>query len=186
MNDENLKFLGTIREQYGRICWTHKTHEKAREIATRKTGKIKIGGVVLTFLTLTSIFATIKYPSNEIWFWTATIIGSISFAFQVFSLAFQPEKSESDHRNAAKTLLRLREGYLIIITRLMAGELLETVKPDYYKISEQLVDIYPYLPDSDSEAYDAASHALKSSEDLTFSDQEIDHLLPASLRISKA
>jgi hypothetical protein len=47
-----------------------------------------------------------------------------------------------------------------------------------------LYNVYQGTPRSINKAYDEASKALKSNEELTFSDEEIDMFLPKELRKS--
>jgi hypothetical protein len=183
VEEERKMILGTLREQYGRICWTHKTHEKEREFATYKTHLVKWIGIILTFATFLGIIAAVRHPESCILFWLVTILAGISFGFQLFNLSFEPEKNESAHRTAAKSLLRLREAYLILITRTMAGDNLKDIENDLSKISDLMVETYCHMPDSSSKGFQAATKALKEKEEMTFSDEEIDHLLPSSLRI---
>ena len=49
-------------------------------------------------------------------------------------------------------------------------------------INKVLVEIYKGAPRTDRRAYAAAQRALKTSEDLFFSDAELDLMLPSILR----
>lgn len=180
--DERQKFLSTIRDQYGRLCYTHRTHEKEREGLNCQVKCIKWTNVVLTFFTMLSIVAGIKCIDTWI-IWSSVILSSLAFAFQVYTLSFNYEKETSDHRNAAKALLRLREGYLILITRTMAGEDLQKIIIDHSALSNELCQVYSTAPDTSHEAYLKAKHSLKQEEELTFSGEEIDNLLPPQLRL---
>ena len=56
MNDSQ-KFLGVVRDLYGRVAWTHKTHEKDREIWSRRVVWMRWVNVVL--IGITTILATV-------------------------------------------------------------------------------------------------------------------------------
>ena len=55
-------------------------------------------------------------------------------------------------------------------------------KTERDEINAQLEEIYRNAPRTDSKAYAAAQKALKTQEELFFSDVELDHLLPKQLR----
>ena len=184
MNDSQ-KFLGVVRELYGRVAWTHKTHEKDREIWSRKVCLTRWTNVVL--IGITSVLATVGAISNyQAIVVVASIFGAVSTAFVVYQLSFNPEKSEAEHRMAAKRLLYLRDQYLILIQESMSERTsLDQLRKKLESLHREASIVYEYAPDSSSKAYMAASEALKTNEELTFSREEIDRLLPEDLRLTK-
>src|SRR3990172_5358665 len=99
MNDSQ-KFFGVVRELYGRVAWTHKTHEKDREIWSRRVCLIRWVNVVL--IGITSVLATVGAISNsQAVFVVTSIFGTVSTAFVVYQLSFNPEKTASEHRMVA-------------------------------------------------------------------------------------
>ena len=50
------------------------------------------------------------------------------------------------------------------------------------ELQKKLGNIYKGCPRTNSKAYEAAQKALKENEELTFSDEEIDKLLPTRIR----
>ncbi|MFH1718537.1 MAG: SLATT domain-containing protein [Planctomycetota bacterium] len=184
INDASRKFLGLVRELYGRVAWTHKTHEKDREIWSGKVCLMRWVNVVL--IGITSILATVGAISNSQMVFVATsIFGAMSTAFVVYQLSFNPEKSEAEHRMVAKRLLYLRDQYLILIQEAMSGRTpIEELQNRLESLHREASIVYEYAPDSSSKAYTAASEALKTKEELTFSREEIDMLLPEDLRLT--
>lgn len=184
MNDSQ-KFLGLARELYGRVAWTHKTHEKDREIWSRKVCLTRWINVVL--IGITSLLATVgAIFNNQVIFVVASIFGAVSTAFVVYQLSFNPEKTEEGHRMAAKRLLYLRDQYLVLIQEAMSERTsIEQLQNKLESLHREASIVYEYAPDSSSKAYMAASEALKTNEELTFSREEIDKLLPKDLRLTK-
>lgn len=183
MNDFQ-KFLGTVRELYGRVAWTHKTHEKDREIWSRRVYLTRWANVIL--IGITSILATVGAISkSQIAFVVTSIFGAVSTAFVVYQLSFKPEKAEAEHRMVAKRLLSLRDQYLILIQEVMSGRIpIQDLQRKLESLHRETSIIYEYAPDSSSKAYKAASEALKIKEELTFNCDEIDMLLPEALRLT--
>lgn len=184
MNDSQ-KFLGVVRELYGRVAWTHKTHEKDREIWSRRVRLTRWINVVL--IGITSTLATVGAISNsQIIFVVTSIVGAVSTAFVVYQLSFNPGKAEAEHRMAAKRLLYLRDQYLILIQEAMSGRTsIQQLQNKLESLHREASIVYEYAPDSSSKAYTAASEALKTKEELTFSREEIDMLLPEDLRLTR-
>ena len=177
------KLLGVVRELYGRVAWTHKTHEKEREIWGKKVYQVRWVNVVL--IGITTLLATAGSITNSQYLFIATsLFGAISTAFVVYQLSFNPEKLESEHRRTAKRLLYLRDRYLILIQKVMSGSSsIEQLQEELESIQREVSLIYEYAPDSSTEAYSKAGQALKKKEELTFSPEEIDLLLPENLRL---
>ncbi len=52
----NIALLDQIRECYGRVVWTHKTHEKCADILNARNNRIKFWQIVFSAVTTTGIF----------------------------------------------------------------------------------------------------------------------------------
>ena len=71
---------------------------------------------------------------------------------------------------------------IVDLRRTSDAELATRMRDD---INAELEIIYKSAPRTDSVAYMAAQDALKNQEELFFSDEELDHLLPKQLRITR-
>ena len=182
--DPSQKFLSLVRELYGRVAWTHKTHEKDREFWSRRVRLVRWVNVVL--IGMTSILATVGAIANsQATFIATSILGAFTTAFVVYQLSFNPEKMEAEHRITAKRLLYLRDRYLILIQEAMSGRTaIDQLQNKLELLHREVSLVYEYAPDSSPRAYSAASKALKTNEELTFSPEEIDMLLPKGLRLT--
>ncbi len=184
--DAKTKALGVARELYGRVAYTHKTHEKDREICTRKARREKWTNVVV--VGLTTIVAVTGAIFNDRWmFVVASILGAFSTAFVVYQLSFDACKMESDHRIAAKKLLTLRERYLMLILKMMTDKSSSSeLHSELQALQMETSLVYENAPDTSAEAYSLADTGLKKREELTFSEEEIDRLRPKGLRLAEA
>lgn len=174
--------LQVIRESFGRVCYTHKTHEKEVEIQSRNVTKVKWVNIVLITITTGSLLSTLFAGQNLII--VGVIFSAISLGFSIFQLSFDPEKKAASHKQAANSLWLIREKYV----NLMADIINEHIKEDgISKRRDDLLNeldlIYRSAPETSSTAYKMAQQALKINEELTFSDKELNQLLPASLHI---
>jgi hypothetical protein len=87
------------------------------------------------------------------------------------------------HRQAGADLWLIREQYLSLITDLKMGETpIESLQSERDRLIENLHSIYSGSPSTTYKAYKKAQEALKQSEDMTFSDEEIDAFLPQALK----
>jgi hypothetical protein len=179
-NDIN-PILATARELYGRVVYTHKVHEKEREIWSGKVCWMNRVNIVLTGLTTT--LAVISASLKPTWALVSTAIAAAAtVCFAIWQSNFDPAGKESKHRVAAKELLWLREQLLLLITNCHIVDA-SPEDPQYRleMIAQELTTAYKFVPDTSPEAYGMAEKELKSGH-FTFSDDEIDAFLPTDLR----
>jgi FKBP-type peptidyl-prolyl cis-trans isomerase (trigger factor) len=87
------------------------------------------------------------------------------------------------HRQAANDLWLIRERYLCLLVDLrMKEKPIEALQNQRDKLIEQLRSVYRGAPSTNLKAYTKAQEALQKLEDMTFSDAEIDTLLPKELK----
>jgi len=184
INSETIALEAQMRECYGRVVWTHKTHEKCADILNARLNWIKSAQIILSAIITTGILVTIfgKYQLVAILTAILSLVLTIANTYlKQYDLGGMAQK----HTEAAISLWKIREDYLSILTDLQLNA------PDYKMLVErrnstqnELFKIYKGCPRTFSKAYNKASAALKSQEELTFSDEEIDNFLPRMLRKS--
>lgn len=171
-----------IRECFGRVVYSHKTHEKCADILLTRLSYTKITQIVLSAITTAGFVSVIAGDSN---------VGAIFGAFvSVILLALNSYAKSVDlgqlaqkHRSTAADLWLIREKYLSLLTDLKSQST-ETdaaiAKRD--KLLLDLHEVYNAAPSTMNSAYEKAQKALKFKEDLTFRSSEIDAFLPESLK----
>lgn len=174
-----------VRELYGRVAYSHKTHEKAADGCLRKLSRVKAGQIALSALTTGGfITAILGDPSTTR---IAAIIGSLLstllLAINSYTKDNDPGQSAQKHKDAADKLVAIREQYLSLITDIRAS----LVTPDEVRqrrdeLQERLQAAYQSAPRTNDVAYQTASTALQKREELTLRPEEIDALLPPELR----
>lgn len=175
--DPNIQ---AIRHSFGRVVYSHKTHEKAREIASRNANVVKWVNIVLTTLTSGALLTTVITDQRAL-LWTSTALSALTLAFVVFQLSFDPAKEAERHRTTAKELWLVREQYINLLADIAADPSTVDIAKRRDELTDQLQAIYKFAPDTSGKAYGAAQRALKVSEDMTFSEDEINKFLPESL-----
>lgn len=177
--------LQVVRESFGKVAYTHKTHEKDAEILSRQSIQVKWVNIILTTLTSGTLISTI-ITSEASLSYIGSILSAITLAFVVFQLSFNPEANAEKHRQLAKELWYVRERYVSLIADILGGKLNEdTIVSRRNQLIDELKWIYKFAPNTSSKAYKQAQEALQIKEELSFSEDEIDRFLPVELRLKK-
>ena len=173
---------GPLRECYGRVVYSHKTHEKCADILLGRLHAIKLWQIVLSSITTAGFIATIfgTCPAGAV---IGVVISTALLVLNAYTKNYDLGELAQKHRQAAADLWLIREKYLALITDLRVGkEVMEKITNRRDALLEDLHGIYSGAPSTTYKAYRKAQEALKRYEEMTFSDAEIDALLPSELR----
>lgn len=175
-----------LRELYGRAVWTHKTQEKCAGILKGRNHTMKIVQIALSALTTTGILVTV-FGENKIVGIISAILSAIVFTINAYYQKYDLGEISEKHAESASDIWKIREEYLSLLTDLKGGTVeLENVRNKRDQLLTELHSVYKGSPRTINKAYKEATKALKQNEELTFSDREIDNLLPIDLRKNKA
>ncbi len=178
----NQVLEGQLREQYGRVVYSHKTHEKCADILLNFLAKIKWGQIILAALS-TSGFVSTFFGSGTVGSIVGTTCSAILLALNLYTKDHDLSELASKHRRAANDIWLIREKYVSLIADLAIGEMpLQRLQQERDTLTESLHAVYSAAPSTNSRAYAKAQEALKRNEEMTFSDEEIDAFLPTHLR----
>ncbi|WP_125558208.1 SLATT domain-containing protein [Pseudoalteromonas rubra] len=183
MSQVNQVLLDQIRECYGRVVWTHKTHEKCKDILYDKNNLIKLCQIILSAITTTGIFAAV-FGNYAIVGYVSALVSLLLTILNAYMKKYDLGGLSQKHASAASSLWNIRESYLSLITDMHSGIISdEEARKARDSLQEKLNKLYKGSPSTNvGNAYEKASNALKKNEELTFSDDEIDMFLPKSLR----
>jgi len=170
-----------IRECFGRVVYTHKTHEKQADRCSETLDGLKLVQIVLTALTTSGAIGVLL--TDQFWVKAATaLLALVSLFVSGYMKGFDPGATAQKHRSAAASLWPIRESYLSLLTDLRSGTIdIEAAKLRRDELQDRLAAIYKGAPQTGDRAYHRAQDALQTKEDLTFTNEEIDKFLPASL-----
>ncbi|MBB6580157.1 SLATT domain-containing protein [Ralstonia solanacearum] len=172
---------GQLREMYGRAAYTHKTHEKMADGYVRRYRCIKTAEIVLSALAAGSLVIAVfgdSRPGTIVGAVLSTILLGLTLYFKEASLGEQAQK----HTAVASKLWGVREALLSLLVDMQDGRPVEEVRQERDRLNALLEEIYKAAPRTDGRAYAAAQKALKDAEELFFSDEELDKMLPKQLR----
>jgi hypothetical protein len=173
---------GQLRECYGRVVYSHKTHEKCADILLSRLSKIKVSQIVLSALT-TAGFIGVVLGSGEFGALAGVVVSTALLAVNAYTKNYDLGELAQKHKQAGVDLWIIREKYLSLLVDLAMGEKpLEALQAERDKLVEQLHTVYSGAPSTTFQAYKKAQEALQQLEDMTFSDAEIDAFLPQQLK----
>ncbi len=172
-----------IRELYGRVTYTHKVHEKCADIYHRRLHSMKVAQIVLSALTTGSLLLAIL-GEGRVGTIAGAVLSTVLLGLNLYLKDYDLGELSQKHIGVAARIWNIREAYLSLLTDLAAGKIddLDAIRlRDSYQ--EELSAIYQNAPRTIDEAYKLAKKALKIDEEMTFSGDEINMLLPEALRI---
>jgi hypothetical protein len=173
-----------VRECFGRVVYTHKTHEKMAEQCSGTLHRYKVAQFVLSALTSSGVVSILLVDKFSLKVATA-FFSFASLCLSSYLKSFDPGGSAQKHRDAAAGLWPIRESYLSLLTDLrMQAVNTEQAIVRREDLQKKLAAIYKGAPQTNAKAYAKAQRALKEKEELTFAHAEIDKFLPAALRKS--
>jgi hypothetical protein len=166
---------------YGRAAYTHKTHQKMADNYVTRYKRIKVAEIVLSAATASSLLLAI-FGDKPI----GTIIGAVLSAILLgFTLYFKEASLGEQaqlHTEVGAKLWGAREALLSLLVDLQDGRPMEEVRQERDRLNAALEDIYKAAPRTSNKAYAAAQKALKEAEELFFTDEELNKMLPKQLR----
>ena len=180
--------LAQVREAFGRVAYSHKTHEKQADLHASHHRAQQWSLVALTTISsgtfLASLAGLVATPkiSSLVTSFIALLVTGTSLATKTFTFA---EDAEA-HRDTAAQLWEVRESYISLITDLMSGAISASdARARRDELQVLTGDAYATAPRTTRRAFMKASSGLKDREELTFASDEIDPFLPEALRLGK-
>lgn len=173
---------GQLRECYGRVVYSHKTHEKCADILLERQSLIKIFQIALAALTTAGFLGAI-FGTDRLAAILGAIVSTVLLAINAYTKDYDLGELAQKHRQAANDLWIIRERYLSLLVDLaMREKPIEALQLQRDQLNEHLHAVYGGAPSTTFKAYQRAQTALKKLEDLTFSDSEVDAFLPKELK----
>lgn len=188
LDDQRYALESQIRECYGRCAYTHKTHEKMAEGLALRQRCAKWANIILSALVAGGAVGVVFTESSPYFAYAGyatAALSILSLIFNAYLKDLDPGALAQRHREAGSDIWNIRESYLSLLTDVLDNEVgIETLRQRRDALQGALHKIYHGAPHTDGKAYGHAQDALKRAEELTFSQAEIDNMLPESLRRS--
>jgi hypothetical protein len=181
---EQIQILeAQIRDCFGRSVWSHKTQEKASDIAFIQLNRIKWLQFILSALVTSTIITLICGQNNKYGLIILALLSTCLTVLNAYTKDYDLGGIAQKHANTANQLRSVREEYLSLLTDIKAMDLsIEDIVKKRDKIQEKLDNIYSSAQRTNEKSYNKATKALKEKEELTLRDEEIDSFLPKPLK----
>jgi len=188
-SNDDVKILESqIRECFGRVVWTHKTHEKCADIFAERQKYLKTIEIAVSALTTTSLLSSV-FGEQKIGTIIGAVFSSITLGLTIYTKDFDFGKMSKSHIDTANKLWNVRELYISLIADIKVKSLnIDEIKIARDNLQKESNLIYLNAPRTNYRAYELASKSLNKhgqinqGEEMTFSDDEIDRFLPKDLR----
>ena len=175
-----------LRECFGRVAYSHKTHEKCADIYHGRMRSLKITQIVLSAVTTTGIFSAI-IGESQLSAVLAAVASTLLLVLNTYTKEHDLGKLAQQHATSASDLWDVRESYLSLLTDINGGDAGgNQLRQRRDELQKTLKGIYQAAPRTLPKTYRDAQNALQLNEELTFSDEELDMMLPDGLRRAKA
>ena len=164
------KIEALVRQLFASVTWSHKIQCKQADIYSDRYQFLKIVTIITSALTSAGIFI------SALMSFVVTAINSFFKSFDLISL-------KNKHLGTANDLWDIRERLLILLIEVgVAEKEYQVLLENYKEIEKELYDVYAKAPSTTQKAVALAKKALNVDGDNTYSDEEIDMLLPTILR----
>lgn len=175
-----------VRDCFGRVVWTHKTHEKCADILLDHSKWVKFFQLLLSVVTTSGILIGL-FGENKTVAAISAVISAVLLFLNTYIKEFELGKVAQEHAQAAIQIWNIKELYLSLLTDIKTKKITEEeIRKRRDTLQVALFDVYKVTPRSITPAYAKASEALKKKEEATITDEEIDSFLPPTIRKSQA
>ncbi|MEG0588181.1 MAG: SLATT domain-containing protein [Akkermansia sp.] len=178
-----------IRQSFCCVVYTHKAHEKFADSLDKKHKKNKLLQIIFSSATASGVLLTVlNVFQGYCWFQISIKVATSLLSFgTIFVSSFLKDFNilgeSENHKHVATILIEIRDKYISLLVNIRNKSIdLLDIKRERDLIQKSLEIVYTLSPRTNSTAYDEAREALQKNEEYTFSDEEIDRLLPKSLR----
>ena len=173
---------GQLRECFGRVVYSHKTHEKCADMLLSRLSTIKLWQIILSAVT-TGGFVAAVFGAAKVGAGVGVVVSTVLLALNTYTKNYDLGELGQKHKQAAIDLRIVREKYLSLLTDLRIGEKpVQSLQEERDKLLEELHSVYSGAPNTTFKTYKKAQEALQTMQDMTFSDEEIDAFLPNELK----
>ena len=173
-----------LRECYGRVVYSHKTHEKCADILLSRMSCIKLWQLILAALVTGGLISTF-FGSDKVGAGISMVLSTALLVLNAYTKEYDLGETAQKHKQAANDIWLIREKYLSLLTDLSIPESdVVEIQSRRDALIDDLYKAYSGSPSTTFQAYKKAQKALQTQEDMTFSDEEIDAFLPKELKRS--
>jgi len=174
---------GQLREMYGRAAYTHKAHQKMADDYVARYKCIKLLEIGLSAATASSLLFAV-FGDKPVGTLVGAVLSAVLLGFTLYFKEASLGEQAQLHTEVGAKLWGVREALLSLLVDLQDGRSADGIREERDRLNGVLEVIYKNAPRTDAKAYGAAQKALKEAEELFFTDEELNKMLPKQLRKS--
>jgi conflict system pore-forming effector with SLATT domain len=177
-----LSLVDHLRLTFGHVVYRQRAHSQLALSLSRWSRRLRAAEVmVMIGVAFTAGAAAVT--NNYAYAVASASLAGIAVVMLLAGLMMELDVSAQTHLVCAGRLWLIRERYRALMTDLVDGAIdLEGARQGRDLLMNDLHTIYERSSLVDQEAYQSASKAVAGFDDVTLSDEEIDHFLPKSLQ----
>jgi conflict system pore-forming effector with SLATT domain len=177
-----LSLVDHLRLTFGHVVYRQRAHSQLALSLSRWSRRLRAAEVVLMVGVAFSAGAA-AVTNVHAYAVLSAVLAGLAVLMLLASLMMDLDVSAQTHMVCAGRLWLIRERYRALMTDLVDGAIdLEGARRGRDLLMNDLHTIYERASVVDQQAYESASKAVAGFDDVSLSDEEIDHFLPKSLQ----
>lgn len=177
------KLKSQILNSYGKLSYTLTSHEKEIQYLINTEKNLKILQIILSAVSTGSI-VSVLFGQGLVATKIASVLSLSLLILNSFTIKFDFLSDINRHKKSSNKLWILREEYLSLLTDFDDLNLRD-IREKRDIILQRTHEIYSESPRTSRSSYRKTQKALKVEEEQFFTNEEINQLLPPSLRNKK-
>lgn len=170
------------RRLYAETVWSHKILEKRADLLRKTSSTLQVVSLMCVAATTVGLSAAV-FGDNGYATVAAALLSAVALVCELLSCARDYPARAQEAAWSAKGFLDLRETLLSLLMDLRFGPIEgDDAERRIMECSVKYIDLCRSAPPTNDRAVRKASESLKEKRDSTYSEKEIDGLLPECLR----
>lgn len=171
-----------VRRKFGSVAFTEKVHEKCGDILLTYANRLWLLKIFLSTIATGSLIPTILGKGTVLAIVVTAVVSAFLLLLNTLTHEGQDKENGAKHHATANQLWKIREDYQSLLTDMRAGLV---GYADVCERRQKLVDAtaaaQSNAPVTFEKGYQAARTALNVTKEQSFTDDELDALLPHEL-----
>jgi hypothetical protein len=177
-----LTLFDHLRMTFGHIVHRHRAHAEMAFARQRWDRVLRTAEVLLmTGVAVAALGAAFErgYGYGV----ASAVLAVLALVALLIHLTLDLDRTARAHASCATRLWHIREKYRALLSDLTDGAIaVDAVRRKRDELMIELRDVYENAPPTEHQAYQTAGQAIRSADERTLTDEEIDQFLPKSLQ----
>ena len=182
MKSEYVALEDLVRTRYASVAWTHKIQEKQAEIYDKRYRILATVNIFAASITSAGIFSLIF--TDQTWLKiTSAVVSFVTIFISALLKSFDLQSMAKANKATATKLVELRDELQTLILKIkMREQPVCSLTDEFEALQKRVHVVYSDASKTTDAAVKMAEEALKINGDNTFTDKEIDMMLPDTLK----